>query len=197
MNGFRKYLWLAAGVLALTPASYAEDLKIETKLIWATNGEKSSDPKHKLIEGQLAEKLRKIFTWTNYFEISRQTGVVPNRGTKAFKVSEECVVEITELEGPKVEVKLIGKGKSVNKTVKALSRGEFFTLGGDGKNGTAWFVIISQLDEKAADPKAQLTNNSSGKSVEPAKAAEAANGGKKVEASSSAKVIVTNNASPK
>src|SRR5262245_20996776 len=195
MNGIRlrKWLFILAGLAALSPLAHAEDLKIEAKLIWATNGEKSSDPKHKLIEGQLAEKLRKIFTWTNYFEINRQVGTVPSRGTNSFKVSNDCVIEITELEGPKVGELLIGKGKPVNRTVKALSRGEFFTLGGDSKNGSAWFVIISQLDEKAADPKAQLTNDSSGKSVEPAKAADAPSAGKKVEASSSAKVIVTNN----
>ena len=61
------------------------------------------------------------------------------------------MVEITELEGPKVEVKLIGDGKPVNKTTKALSRGTYFTLGGgDSKNGSAWFVVISQLDDKAS-----------------------------------------------
>jgi hypothetical protein len=147
--------WLLLAFLATGPSLFAEELKIEAKLIWATNDEKSPDPKHKPVDAKTAESLRKVFTWKNYFEVSRQTGVVPNRGTNAFVVSKECTVEIAELEGPKVGVLLIGKGKPVNRTVKALSRGESFTLGGDGRNGSAWFVIISQLDEKASSTPAK------------------------------------------
>lgn len=144
-----KSLFLVALFAAALPAR-AEELRIEATLIWATNDEKSPNPKHKPVDPKLTQELRKIFAWKNYFEVSRTQGVVPNRGTKPFKVSDKCVVEITELEGPKVEVKLIGEGKPVNKTTKALKRGDYFTLGGDGKNGSAWFVIISQIDEKAA-----------------------------------------------
>lgn len=156
MNSFSRWLLIAVASVALVTPARAEDLKIETKLIWGTNDEKSPNTNHRPVDAALAKELRKVFKWTNYFEVSRQTGMVPSRGTKPFKISDECVVEITELEGPKVEVKLIGKGKAVNKTVKALSRGQFFTLGGEGKNGSAWFVIITQLEEKSAaqEPKA-------------------------------------------
>ena len=146
-----KWFLLIVFWLPLAIPAAAEDLKIEAKLIWATNDDKSPDPKHKPVDPKLAEEFRKIFTWKNYFEVSRTNGVVPSRGTKPFRVSNKCVVEITELEGPKVEVKLIGDGKPVNKTTKALSRGTYFTLGGgDSKNGSAWFVVISQLDDKAS-----------------------------------------------
>lgn len=142
--------WLLMAIAAVAMPAAAEELKIEAMLIWATNDDKSPNPKHKPVEPKLAEEFRKIFTWKNYFEVNRTHGVVPNRGTKPFKVSDKCVVEITELEGPKVEVKLIGEGNALNKTTKSLSRGSYFTLGGgDKKNGSAWFVIISQLDEKA------------------------------------------------
>jgi hypothetical protein len=136
---------LLAGSSAL-----AEELKIEARLIWGTNDDKSPDPGHKQVDAKTAESLRKVFAWKNYFEVSRTNGVVPNRGTNSFTVSKHCTVEIAEMEGPKVGVLLIGKGKPQNRTVKALSRGEPFVLGGDVKDGSAWFVIISQLDEKAA-----------------------------------------------
>jgi hypothetical protein len=145
-----KWLVLVIGLVVVARPAVAEELKIEATLVWATNEEKSPDPKHKPVDPKFANELRKIFAWKNYFEVSRTNGTVPNRGTKAFKVSNKCVIEITELEGPKVEVKLIGEGTPVNKTTKALKRGDYFTLGGDSKNGSAWFVIISQLDEKAA-----------------------------------------------
>lgn len=148
---FRKWFWgwFALSLLTATPA-FAEELRIEAKLIWGTNDEKSPEPSHKLVDAKTADGLRKVFAWKNYFEVSRTHGVVPNRGTNAFKVSKDCTVEIAELEGPKVGVLLIGKGKPQNRTIKALSRGESFVLGGDVKDGSAWFVIISQLDEKAA-----------------------------------------------
>ena len=138
------FLLLLLTSLALSSSLQAEDLKIEAKLIWGTDDPKSTDPSHKPVEEALAKELRKIFKWKNYFEINRQNGVVPNRGAKQFQMSKQCTIEITELEGPKVEVKLIGEGKPLNKTTKALSRGEFFTLGGESKNGCAWFVVVTQ-----------------------------------------------------
>jgi hypothetical protein len=161
-----KWLVLVVGLMVVARPAMAEELKIEATLVWATNDEKSSDPKLKPVDPKFAEELRKIFAWKNYFEVSRTNGMVPNRGTKAFKVSDKCLIEITELEGPKVEVKLIGEGKPVNKTTKALKRGDYFTLGGDSKNGSAWFVIISQLDEKATSAAApQQAKNGTNKAA--------------------------------
>ena len=141
---FTPFLFFVLTGTALVGRVEAEELKIEAKLIWGTDDEKSTDPGHKPVDEPLAKELRKIFKWKNYFEINRQNGVVPNRGSKQFQMSKQCTIEITELEGPKVEVKLIGEGKPVNKTTKALSRGEFFTLAGESKNGCAWFVVVTQ-----------------------------------------------------
>jgi len=74
--------------------------------------------------------------------------VVPNRGSNQFKLSPQCTIEITELEGPKVEVKLVGNGKAVHKAVKEIKKGEWFVYSGDDKNECAWFAIITELDEK-------------------------------------------------
>ena len=58
-------------------------------------------------------------------------------------------VEITELEGPKVEVKLIGKGQPVHRAIKEIHKGEWFVYtGDDDKHECSWFVIITELDEK-------------------------------------------------
>lgn len=137
-------------VLALlTPATVqAADLKVELKLIWGTNDKTSSNPNHKPVDEATASKLRKVFTWTNYFEIKRVTGVINSRGTNRFEMSKKCTIEITELQGPKVEVTLIGDGKPVNKTTHHLSKGECFTIAGGEKNGSAWFVLVTELDEK-------------------------------------------------
>ena len=98
-------------------------------------------------EGPL-EKLCKVFKWKNYFVVNRVIKPVPSRGSNHFKLSDECTIEIKELEGPKVEVKLIGKGKEVHKTTLTISTGQSVVYSGDDKNQSAWFVIITELEEK-------------------------------------------------
>ena len=141
-----RFLYSALFLSLAVTQSMAEELNIEARLICATNDETSPNPKHKKVSEDLAAKLRKIpFKWKNYFEEHRVTGAIPSRQVKQFKMSDQCTLEITELAGPNVEVKLIGEGKPVNKTIKALSKGEFFTIGGDGKNGSAWLIIVTQI----------------------------------------------------
>jgi hypothetical protein len=136
-------------LLALTPPRIqAAELKLEVKLIWGTNDETSPDPTHKMVDKATAEKLRKVFKWKNYFLVNRQTATVPSRSTRQIPMSKKCTLEITELQGPVVEVTLIGEGKPVNKTKRPLTKGECFTIGGEDKNGCAWFLLVTELDEK-------------------------------------------------
>src|SRR5262245_19604571 len=94
----------------------AEDLKVEAQLIWGTNSDKSPDASHKPVDKVTADRLKNVFKWKNYFLVNKQNAVIPNRSTKQIQLSKQCAVEITELAGPKVEVKLIGEHKPVNKT---------------------------------------------------------------------------------
>src|SRR5688572_21317317 len=179
------HLWkwaarLFAVSLLASSTALAEELKIEAKLIWGANTNKSPNSRHKPVDAKTAAMLRKVFAWQNYFEVSRTTGTVPNRGTNSFTISDDCTVEIAELEGPKVGVLLIGKGKPQNRTVKPLSRDEPLVLGGDVKgDGSAWFVIIAQLDEKSAavangKPAPAATTSPNPKKSEEAKATNTA-----------------------
>ena len=135
-------------VLSIVLQAMAAELKVEAKLIWGTNDEKSPNPAHTPVDQTTAERLRKVFKWKNYFVVNRQTKAVPSRGSTRFELSKKCTVEVTELEGPKVEVKLIGDGKEVHRTVKSLAKGEWFAYAGEDKGENAWFVIIHDLDEK-------------------------------------------------
>ncbi|MEY2409481.1 MAG: hypothetical protein QOF48_2151 [Verrucomicrobiota bacterium] len=129
--------------------AHAKELKIETKLIWGTNEEKSPKKEHEPVDEATAAKLRKVFKWKNYFVERKVTGTVPSRGSNQFKLSDKCIIEITELEGPKVEVKLIGKGQPVHKAIQEIRKGEWFVYtGDDDKHECSWFVIITELDEK-------------------------------------------------
>jgi hypothetical protein len=132
-------LWLVAS------SGYAEELKLEARLIWGTNDEKSPDPSHKRVDEKTAKTLADVFKWRNYFVVNTVTTNVASRGAVKLQMSRVCQLEIKELQGPQVEVSLIGKGNKVTKTVKPLKRGELFTLGGADKNDTAWFIVVSQL----------------------------------------------------
>ena len=146
---FFSRLFLILVLVALTPLELqAAQLKVELKLIWGTNDQTTANPKRKPVDEATAAKLRKVFKWTNYFEIKRLTGTVPSRGTNRFDMSKDCIIEIKELEGPQVEVKLIGEGRPVVKTTHHLSKGETINLASECKDGNAWFVLITDLDEK-------------------------------------------------
>ena len=139
-------LLLLAGT---TVETLAANLKLEAKLIWGTDDDnKSPDPDHKEVDPATREKLGKVFKWKNYFVVNRVVKEVPSRSSNQFKLSPDCTIEIKELEGPKVEVKLIGKGKEVHKTTLTISKGQSVVYSGDDKNQSAWFVIITELDEK-------------------------------------------------
>lgn len=131
-------------VFAFTTAQAAE-IKIEVRLIWGSNEAKSPNPNHKPVDAETAKRLGKVFKWKHYFEVKKLNETVPNRGTKRIKVSDKCAIEITEMEGNLVEVKLFGEGKLINTSKKGLSKGESFVLAGDDKNETAWFIMITQL----------------------------------------------------
>ena len=182
---------LLLGVFAI--AAGAEELKIDAKLIWGTNDEKSPDSAHKPVDKAMTARLRKVFTWKNYFVVNSQNVTIPSRSTRQIKMSKQCTIEITELEGPKVEVKLIGDGKPVNKTVKALSKGECFTIAGDAKNESAWFVIITQVDPAAPAPDSNKPKGSESAVTN----AKATNENSKTLVATNSKAIKTEGESPK
>jgi hypothetical protein len=148
---FRWTKFIVLGLILLAGSAgevLAANLRIEAKLVWATDEAKSPDPKHKLMDAATSESLRKTFKWKNYFEVNRVVKEVPARSSNKFELSKRCTIEITELEGPKIAVKLIGEGKELHKTTLTISKGKSVVYSGDDKNQNAWFVIITQLEEK-------------------------------------------------
>jgi hypothetical protein len=129
--------------LAFATPLHAANLKMEAKLIWGSN-EPSKD--HKPVDAAIAEKLQACFKWKHYYVMNTVVAEIPSRETRKLKMSEPCTVEITELEGPKIEVKVVGKGVPVSKTVKQIVKGEFITIGGDAENKSAWFIVLTQLE---------------------------------------------------
>jgi len=139
---------LALVFLLAAVGAHAEGIKLEAKLIWASNEPTSPKKEHKLVDEATAAKLRKIRPqWKYFFVETIVVKTVPSRGSNKFVLSKECTLEITELEGPRVEVKLVGNGKDVHKTIKEISKGGWFVYTGDDKHESAWIVIVTQLEK--------------------------------------------------
>ncbi len=145
---FTRFSVILLLLAASTVQTIAANLKLEAKLIWGTDDAKSPNPQHKEVDAATKDKLRKVFKWKNYFVVNRVTKPVPSRGSNRFELSKECTIEIKELEGPRVEVKLIGKGKEVHKTTLNIEKGQSVVYSGDDANQSAWFVIITELEDK-------------------------------------------------
>jgi hypothetical protein len=123
--------------------AHAANLKMEAKLVWGSN---QPSKEHKPVDPEIAKKLGTFAKWGYYYAINTVVADIPSRETRKLKMSEPCTIEITELEGPKIEVKVIGKGVPVSKTVKQIVKGEFIVIGGDAENKCAWFIVLTQLE---------------------------------------------------
>ena len=124
--------------------SGSADLNLQAQLVWGTNNEKPDDPKLKEVDPSVAEKLRKVFKWKNYFEVKRTNFVVTVGSPKKVKMSDSCEIEVQNLGSSSIEVKLYGKGKLAVRKTQKISPSELLVLAGDDKDDTAWFVVLSQ-----------------------------------------------------
>jgi hypothetical protein len=140
---------IAAGIVCFVASSFqarsgSTDLNLQAQLVWGTNKEKPDDPILKEVDSSVAEKLRKVFKWRNYFEVKRQNFTVPVGSPKKIKMSDDCEIEVQNLGNSSIEVKLYGRGKLAVRKTQKISPSELLVLAGDDKDDTAWFVVLSQ-----------------------------------------------------
>lgn len=128
----------------VTEVGQGAELKFEVQLIWATNDKKSPNPKHKPVEPEIRKKLDELpLKWENYFEVNRKLFSLARGGKGKVDLSDKCSVEIKDLEGNQVEVKLFDKdGKAVFGRKQPLPQGEVLLLSGNAPDKTAWFVSV-------------------------------------------------------
>lgn len=142
-------LWLLGlGLRAeVTEMGQGAETKYEVQLIWATNDKKSPNPEHKPVEPEIRKKLDELpLRWENYFEVNRKEFSVSKGGRVRETLSEKCAVEIRDLDGKQVEVKLFDKaGKAVLERRQPLPKGEILLVSGNAPAKTAWFVAIKPV----------------------------------------------------
>ena len=134
-------LWLVSSI-----ELHAADLKLQACLVWGTNQDKVQDQAE--LEPKLRDKLRNVFRWKNYFEVSRQPINLASGGNEKVKMSDDCTIEVKHLGGNNLEVKLVGKGNSVVTKRQAITKDGSIVLAGPAKNDTAWFVVLALVGDK-------------------------------------------------
>jgi len=150
-------VWIAALLffLGLSRADVlAGEIKVEVQLVWGTNEDKSPDPKHKRVDADVAKRLGHL-KWKNYFQVNQQVVTIPSRKTQRIKLSPQCEIDITELEGPRVEVKVYGRTaeaaaknepfKWVHKHTEQLTKDQLLVFAGNDKNDCAWAIVVKRL----------------------------------------------------
>lgn len=127
-------------LLTSAGATKAAAAKLEVQLVWGTNDETSPDAKHKPLEASLAKKLG-MFKWRKYYMVNRQ--VIPvSSASQKVRLSEQCEIEIKNIEGSRYEINVFGKGKHVLKKTGKITSDPPFVIAGDDKNDCAWFIMI-------------------------------------------------------
>src|ERR1051326_50872 len=148
---FVAYLAVLLGALCFcTPPLFAGDggMRLEAVLVWATNVQKTNDANLKELEAPIAKKLHKAYKWENYYEVRRKQATISGKDATKVPISEKCALEVKHLGEERFEVRLIGKGKPVSRSVESLAHGHLMILGGDDKNDTAWLIVIRQVSSK-------------------------------------------------
>jgi hypothetical protein len=156
---FRSFrLGLVASILLGGIAmSLAAERRIEARLVWGTNDEKSPDPNHKPLEGDLAKRIRDLpLKWKNYFEVNRKNFTISDQQYTNVPMSKHCALEIKDKGANNVTVKMYGpNNKPLGRYDKPLPKGEVLIIGGDDKGSNAWLVTVRAIspDTRALDPK--------------------------------------------
>jgi hypothetical protein len=127
------------------PTVFAQgtELKLVAQLIWGTDGEKPAEAKIKEMDRETRDKLKGIFRWKNYFEVSRQEFSVATDARRRVEMSKKCEIEVEYFGRSVIEVKLYGEDKLLLTKRQILRSSELLVLAGDDKDDTAWFVIIT------------------------------------------------------
>ena len=143
------------GIFAARSDSIAGECNIRAQLIWGTDEEKPADKELRELDPKVADKLRHVFKWKNYLEITNLTIVLSPQMSKTVTMSPKCKLELKTIEAESkkpedalIEVKLFGEGKKVTtkrQPIKLLQQGEYSILAGDDKEKreNAWFVVLS------------------------------------------------------
>ncbi len=155
----RRLIRLGFATVAFTvmvSTAAAADRKMEARLVWGTNADKSPEASHKKLDGDLAKKLGEMpLKWKNFFEVNRQPFTINTTNYTKVVLSKKSYIEVKDKGGNNVTVKLYGDGKPATRVDRPLPKGEVLTIAGDAKDNNAWFIIVRSVPDpkSTSEPK--------------------------------------------
>ncbi len=135
-------LLLAAWVGAiLAPAAQETKVTYYVQLVRGTDQAKPPTPESKPIGPRLSNRLRPVFRWEHYWEISRhEVRVAPGSAVKVRCNPERAVEVALSAEGNR-KVTAFCRGKAVASLTRPAGA-EMTILGGDREGKTGWFIVV-------------------------------------------------------
>lgn len=128
-------------------AAEAREMKFEARLIWATNADKSPNPEHKAADADLQKLLGDLpLKWKNYFVVTNVPMTVTRHGATKVTLSDQCQVEVKDIDGETIEVALIGKGEPVLRRTQPLPKRKALVVGGKAPADNGWLVVLKRVD---------------------------------------------------
>ncbi|MGA3180108.1 MAG: hypothetical protein ABSF38_07190 [Verrucomicrobiota bacterium] len=145
---WRGPLLLAVALAAASGAARAADLRLQATLIWGAN-DSPATVNHQLAGPALSASLRSCTAskWTNYYEITNLTTVIPLQQSRDVKMSDRCTLKIRNLGSGQVAIDCIARGQQISKGTNTLP----LILGSNETNKTAWFVSLRAADAASGD----------------------------------------------
>ena len=131
-----------SATLGADAAQGGGDTSYQVLLVWGTDGETPKDKPLTELDSKLQEKLKGIFKWKNYFEVSRKPLTVAKESSQKLKLSDKCEIQVQDMGNARAEIRLFGEGTLVKKIAQTIVPGELIVLAGNSKGDTAWFVVL-------------------------------------------------------
>lgn len=138
--------WYCAGLvvfaaLNLVSGAEAEKFTYYVQLVRGNNDEKPPMAGARQIGPTLSKKLRPVFKWESYWEISRQQTNLSSGQKSIIKLGQERAVQIDLTEPSKRKVTAYQSGKPVARTTSPVGA-SMSLIGGDRDTNSAWFIVV-------------------------------------------------------
>jgi hypothetical protein len=119
------------------------------QLVCGTDAEVPPAPQAKLVGPKLDQRLRNVFRWKNYWEITHEA-VTLRMGSKVRRrVTDQREIEVAWPSDRLVQVSLYTDGKLTRKRDQSIDAA-FYIAGGDSTGSESWFIVLRRDNPEAS-----------------------------------------------
>jgi hypothetical protein len=139
------YLCALVTLAGFTVSVNAGDMPLKMVLIWGTDEEHPADKSLKPANPETVAQFREVCKWKYYFEVTNTVTALSPTGTNKIRLSPKCEVEVSNHGAEGIAAKFYGENKLIYSGKSKVETGKHWGIGGNDKNATAWFVILTPL----------------------------------------------------